>query len=214
MGCQGTAGKAEPQDERSREGKSDTAGSGSEINMRAEYGLAGEREKCFALRGGTCDYTPALTGGSMDRSRKWLFGTLVLAALCSAPFVVSAADSAETPSARARAKGPKRPLIVMKQAETRGRVYLLGGGGRPEKAAAGLKVRVRTEDGKKLLQETTTDEEGWYTLAVLDVGFYSLTFGRLQTLLQVETPGETADDTERSVARKTILVFIPEDLAE
>ena len=106
----------------------------------------------------------------------------------------------------------RRPLVVMKQAEIKGRVFYLAEDDEKEAAAANLQIRLWTLDGKDLLYETSTDKNGKYTFPDLDVGRYKFGVGRLVMELKVVL----ADDADPNAAKipKTILVFIPRSLGK
>jgi hypothetical protein len=108
---------------------------------------------------------------------------------------------------------PKRPpLVVVKQAEIRGRVFFLADGEKEEAPGAGLKVLVQSIKDKKTLHQTASDGEGRFVLPSLQMGDYALTVGRLAMELQVKDPDQIAQGARKMP--KTLLVFIPRGLGE
>ena len=103
----------------------------------------------------------------------------------------------------------KRPIVVMKQAEIRGRVFFLPEG--EEEAedvrAVGQRVLIRTLDGADVLHKTATDKNGEYSIPNLDTGKYQMVVGRLVLELHVAEPGGKA-------LLKNIVIFIPRMLQE
>ena len=98
-----------------------------------------------------------------------------------------------------------KPLVVMKQAEINGRVFFLAEDDE-DYVASDLIIKVLTEDEEKVIQETTTDENGRYVLKNLDAGKYRFMVGLLRLRLRVEDSTEAVGKEKVS---KKILVFIP-----
>ena len=139
----------------------------------------------------------------------------VAAAVCGwalAAATLALADPPAQPDSKSAGKWKRPPLVVMKQADIRGRVFLLTEADKPPQPAPNIKIAVQTYDDGKLLRETASDDEGRYSLPSLDVGRYTLMVGTLKLELQVKDPDQVPAGSQ--TIPKTLLVFIPRDVVE
>ena len=108
---------------------------------------------------------------------------------------------------------PKRkPLVVMKQTEIKGRVFLIGDKGEEAVPAPDILIEVRLKTEEKLLHRTTTDRQGNYTLPSLAVDLYAFKVGLLNLELRVESPEKEFEG--KKPIPKMIFVFLPQELAK
>ena len=104
------------------------------------------------------------------------------------------------------------PLVVMKQAQISGRVFLMSeeeDGGTHGASEVSVIVREPEQAGNML--ETKTGENGSFVLPDLEVGEYRLIVARLNLRLRVERPDETGGN--KLYIAKTLVIFLPQEMA-
>ncbi|OGV66986.1 MAG: hypothetical protein A2498_09350 [Lentisphaerae bacterium RIFOXYC12_FULL_60_16] len=103
-----------------------------------------------------------------------------------------------------------RLLVVMKQTEIRGQVFLIQEGEKKVVSADNVAIEVLHPARQGRILQTHTDTAGHFTLPNLEVGDYLLHVGKLNLELRVEDP-QLAQVGVQQVP-KSIILFLPESL--
>jgi len=131
----------------------------------------------------------------------------ILAVACAWSFSCGAATNTTV-----AARGASAPLVVMKQAQIRGQVFLMteeeDGGTR---GAPDVSIVVRDPERAGNVVETQTKNDGSFILPDLEVGEYQLIVATLNLRLRVENP-EKSEDARLYIA-KMLVVFLPAEMA-
>lgn len=116
------------------------------------------------------------------------------------------------PSAQAQpqSNGSTQRVIVVRQAEIQGQVFISSDReGEEEAPARNALIQLKDSGNDKVLQKTYTNDQGEYTLSEVEVGEYLLFAGSLKMKIRVESP----ETTEQNELPKKIIVIIPRKMA-
>ena len=109
-------------------------------------------------------------------------------------------------------KVKRKPLVVMKQAEIEGKVFILTPEDETSKGAENIFLEVRTFADDISVYKTKAEKDGSYVLPNLEIGKYRFTVGYLKLELVVENP-DLLKNRDKKVSKK-IIVFLPESLVK
>jgi hypothetical protein len=145
------------------------------------------------------------------KSIKIGLGIILLGCLCSFSIAQDAVDKGkEKGSDVLKPKKGRSPLVVLKQVEIQGQVFLIADKDGKQLPATDVKIQVNSVDTKKNLYKTVTDKAGKYTLPNFDIGKYQFLVGRLKLALEITEPQKPGERVTR--ISKKIIVFIPESM--
>ena len=134
-------------------------------------------------------------------------GTVLLCVmlLCINTVGFCADDSVKPPAQRV-----KRPVMTVTYSEIQGKVFFSGvREGVEEEPAPNVRVQIRDVESDKVLRETRTDKEGYYSLPKLEPAEYLMLIGAFKIQLVVRP--ETQSLTELP---KILIVILPEEMVQ
>jgi hypothetical protein len=140
--------------------------------------------------------------------RGWLTALLLAGAVLTGK---AYANDASTNAPSSGETSRRRPLVVLKQATIKGRIFIIvdENSTRPARKS---KIEILDKEGDRKIHETVVDEEGGFTLPNMETGQYMLKAGRLYLELVVQSP-EGPESTVKRIP-KTILIFTLSELVE
>ncbi len=138
-----------------------------------------------------------------------LLGILLFACFCSFSLAQNVEDKGKGDDILKAKKG-RSPLVVLKQVEIQGQVFLIADKDGKQLPAKKVKIQVNSIDTKKNLFKTTTDDTGKYKLPNFDIGRYQFYVGRLKLELEITKPQKPGKRVKR--ISKKVIVFIPESM--
>lgn len=111
------------------------------------------------------------------------------------------------------------PLVIMEKTALTGRIVFMQEDEKDEEPGAKLDISILSENKRKSVYETKTDDQGLYQIPKLEPGIYWMLVGQLYLRLRVNSvEDETAatngvphiKPTEKA---KVLVIFIPRDMA-
>jgi hypothetical protein len=113
------------------------------------------------------------------------------------------------------------PLVIMEKTDLTGRIVFIQEDEKDEEPGSKLRIAILTENKRKKIYETKTDDQGVYQIPQLESGSYWMEVGQLRLRLHVKTENEqTPESTDIAPVpgkafgkSKVLVIFIPRDLA-
>ena len=111
------------------------------------------------------------------------------------------------------------PLVIMEKTALTGRIVFMQQDDKDEEPGAKLDISILSENKRKTVYETKTDDQGLYQIPQLEPGTYWMLVGQLYLRLRVNSEVEEAAVTngvphaKPSEKAKVLVIFIPRDMA-